>query len=59
MNDEPTDAPLQEDLNLFHIAQQQFEHAIRYLPEYQKGLVDYLVRPERVLITEFPIETHG
>ena len=59
MNAEATDAPLQEDLNPFHIAQQQFEHAIRYLPEYQKGLVDYLVRPERVLITEFPIETHG
>ena len=57
--DEATDAPLQEDLNPYHIAQQQFKQAIRFLPEYQKGLVDYLVRPERVLITEFPIETHG
>jgi glutamate dehydrogenase (NAD(P)+) len=52
-------SPVQEDLNPFHIAQQQFEHAIRYLPEYQKGLVDYLVRPERVIISEFPIETHN
>ena len=49
--------PVPEDLNPFHIAQQQFEHAIRYLPEFQKGLVDYLVRPERVIISEFPIET--
>ncbi len=50
---------MQEDLNPFHIAQEQFRQAIRYLPEYQKGLVDYLVRPERVIITEFPIETHN
>jgi glutamate dehydrogenase (NAD(P)+) len=58
MNAQATD-PVQEDLNPFHIAQEQFQQAIRYLPEYQKGLVDYLVRPERVLITEFPIETHN
>ncbi len=58
MNAQAT-APVQEDLNPFHIAQEQFQQAIRYLPEYQKGLVDYLVRPERVLITEFPIETHN
>jgi len=58
MNAQAT-TPVQEDLNPFHIAQEQFQQAIRYLPEYQKGLVDYLVRPERVLITEFPIETHN
>jgi len=51
--------PIQEDLNPFHIAQQQFAHAIRYLPEYQRGLVEYLIRPERVIISEFPIETHN
>jgi glutamate dehydrogenase/leucine dehydrogenase len=59
MNATATAAPVLEDLNPFHIAQQQFEHAIRYLPEYQEGLVEYLVRPERVLITEFPITTHS
>ncbi|MFQ5530625.1 MAG: Glu/Leu/Phe/Val dehydrogenase, partial [Gemmatimonadota bacterium] len=53
-----TPLPVAEDLNPFHIAQEQFEHAIQYLPEYQQGLVEYLVRPERVLITEFPITTH-
>ncbi len=54
-----TMAPVQEDLNPFHIAQQQFEYAIRYLPGLQEGLVEYLIRPERVIITEFPIETHN
>jgi len=55
----PVAETIQEDLNPFHIAQEQFEQAIRYLPEYQEGLVEYLVRPERVIITEFPITTHG
>jgi glutamate dehydrogenase (NAD(P)+) len=54
-----TAPPVQEDLNPFHIAQEQFEHAIRYLPGYQEGLIEYLIRPERVLITEFPITTHN
>ncbi len=53
------DAPVKEDLNPFHIAQQQFQQAIRYLPEYQEGLVEYLVRPERVIISEFPIQTRN
>jgi glutamate dehydrogenase (NAD(P)+) len=54
-----TAPPVQEDLNPFHVAQEQFEHAIRYLPGYQEGLIEYLIRPERVLITEFPITTHN
>ncbi len=58
MNPLETALPVQEDLNPFHIAQEQFEHAIQYLPEYRQGLVEYLVRPERVIITEFPITTH-
>jgi len=58
MHTKQTAPPVQEDLNPFHIAQEQFEHAIQYLPEYRQGLVEYLVRPERVLITEFPITTH-
>ncbi len=59
MNVIMTAPPVQEDLNPFHVAQEQFEHAIRYLPGYQEGLVEYLIRPERVLITEFPITTHN
>ena len=48
-----------EDLNPFHIAQQQFNNARRYLPELQEGLVEYLIRPQRVIQVEFPIETQG
>ena len=51
--------PVQEDLNPFHIAQQQFENAIRYLPDLQQGLVEFLIRPERVIISEFPIQTQN
>jgi glutamate dehydrogenase (NAD(P)+) len=48
----------QEDLNPFHIARQQFEHAVRYLPELKEGLVEFLVRPDRMIMVEFPILTH-
>jgi glutamate dehydrogenase (NAD(P)+) len=47
-----------EDLNPFHIARQQFEHAVRYLPDLKRGLVEFLIRPDRVIIVEFPIQTH-
>jgi len=46
-----------EDLNPFHIAQQQFEGAARYLPTLEPGLVQFLKRPRRVITVEFPIET--
>ena len=58
MNPLETALPVKEDLNPFHIAQEQFGRAIQYLPEYRQGLIEYLVRPERVIITEFPITTH-
>ncbi|TFG66651.1 MAG: Glu/Leu/Phe/Val dehydrogenase [Gemmatimonadales bacterium] len=59
MNAVMTPPQVEEDLNSIHIAQEQFAHAIRYLPEYRQGLVEYLVRPERVIITEFPVATHS
>jgi glutamate dehydrogenase (NAD(P)+) len=49
--------PVPEDLNPYHIAQQQFETAARYIPELKAGLVEYLKRPERMITVEFPIET--
>jgi glutamate dehydrogenase (NAD(P)+) len=53
------DAPATgEDLNPFHIAQKQFEHAVLYLPELKRGLIDFLLRPDRVITVEFPIQTH-
>ena len=51
------EAPVQEELNPFAIAQEQFHTAVRYLPDLDPGLVDYLVRPERLITVEFPIET--
>jgi glutamate dehydrogenase (NAD(P)+) len=45
-----------ESLNPLHIAQQQVDHALRYMPEFRPGLVDFLKRPRRVIRLEFPIE---
>lgn len=45
-----------ENLNPYHIAQQQFDLAAQYIPELKKGLIEFLKRPERTLTIEFPIE---
>lgn len=47
-----------EDLNPYHIARRQFDYAARYIPELKAGLVEFLKRPDRVIIVEFPIQTH-
>jgi glutamate dehydrogenase (NAD(P)+) len=46
-----------EDLNPFHIAQQQFDNAARYLPGLDRGMIEFMKRPRRVITLEFPIET--
>ncbi len=46
-----------EDLNPYHIAQQQFDRAARYIPGLENGLADFLKRPSRTVTVEFPIET--
>ncbi len=46
-----------EDLNPYHIAQQQFDRAARYIPGLENGLADFLKRPGRTITVEFPIET--
>jgi glutamate dehydrogenase (NAD(P)+) len=46
-----------EDLNPFHIAAQQFDRAISYMPSLKRGLIDFLKKPTRTVILEFPIET--
>ncbi|PAP74186.1 Glu/Leu/Phe/Val family dehydrogenase [Rubrivirga marina] len=56
----PTTLPApstQEELNPFAIAQAQFHAAVRYLPDLEPGLIEFLVRPERLITVEFPIET--
>lgn len=45
-----------EDLNPYHIAQQQFDRAAQYIPGLKAGLVDYLKRTSRLVTVEFPIE---
>jgi glutamate dehydrogenase (NAD(P)+) len=45
-----------EDLNPFHIAAQQFDRAVAYMPQLKRGLLDFLKRPCRTVIVEFPIE---
>jgi glutamate dehydrogenase (NAD(P)+) len=48
-----------EDLNPFHIAQAQFDHAIGYLPDLKAGLIDFLKKPRRCISLEFPILTES
>jgi glutamate dehydrogenase (NAD(P)+) len=45
-----------EDLNPFHVAAQQFDRAASYMPHLKRGLIDFLKRPARTVIVEFPIE---
>jgi glutamate dehydrogenase/leucine dehydrogenase len=45
-----------EDLNSYHIAVQQFDRAASYLPHLKRGLIEFLKRPNRTVIVEFPIE---
>jgi glutamate dehydrogenase (NAD(P)+) len=45
-----------EDLNPFHIASQQFDQAVACMPHLKRGLLDFLTRPCRTVILEFPIE---
>jgi glutamate dehydrogenase (NAD(P)+) len=45
-----------EDLNPYHIAAQQFDRAVAHLPNLKRGLIDFLKRPARTVILEFPVE---
>ncbi len=53
----PQKKALTEDLNPFHIAQAQFDAAVRYIPDLKEGLLEFFRNPDRVLTVEFPIET--
>jgi glutamate dehydrogenase/leucine dehydrogenase len=45
-----------EDLNPFHIAGQQFDRAVAHLPPFGPGLLEFVKRPDRTVIVEFPVE---
>ena len=46
-----------EELNPFAIAQRQCDNAARYLPALEPGLFEFLKRPDKLTIVEFPIAT--
>jgi glutamate dehydrogenase (NAD(P)+) len=46
-----------EELNPYLIAQGQCDAAARYLPDLEPGLVEFLKRPDKVVIVEFAIST--
>jgi glutamate dehydrogenase (NAD(P)+) len=48
--------PTPEDLNPFNITAQQFDRAAAHMPHLKRGLIDYLKRPHRSVIVEFPVE---
>jgi glutamate dehydrogenase/leucine dehydrogenase len=52
----PTTTPVKEDLNPFHIAGQQFDRAIAYLPQFKADVINFLKRPQRTVSVEFPVE---
>jgi glutamate dehydrogenase (NAD(P)+) len=45
-----------EDLNPYHIANQQLDRAIAHLPQLKHGLIEFLKRPARAVTLEFPVE---
>ncbi|MCO6456576.1 MAG: Glu/Leu/Phe/Val dehydrogenase [Pirellulaceae bacterium] len=45
-----------EDLNPFHITQQQFDRAIPHLARLKRGLIDFLKSPVRTITVSFPVE---
>jgi glutamate dehydrogenase (NAD(P)+) len=59
MNQSPTPAAANasEDLNPFHIAERQFDRAVAYLPQLAPGFIEWLKRPDRTVLVDFPIET--
>jgi glutamate dehydrogenase (NAD(P)+) len=51
------DAAKTEDLNPAHVASAQLDRAVPYIPGLQNGLIEFLRRPQRTVIVEFPVET--
>jgi len=51
------DEEVAEDLNLYHIARDQFDRAACYLPDLQSGFIEFFKRPRRITTLEFPVLT--
>ena len=50
-----SDAKANPDLDLYVIAQQQFERALSWIDDLKAGLVDYLITPKRTVHVRFSI----
>lgn len=53
-NKQPT--VVSEDLNPIHISRQQIDRATQYFDHLQKGIIDFLKSPKRVISVCFPVE---
>ncbi len=45
-----------ENLDPITISEQQFDHAVCYIQRLKKGLIEFLKKPKRITIVNFPIE---
>lgn len=45
-----------ENIDPVYISEQQFDRAARYIVDLKKGLVDFLKKPKRITVVNFPIE---
>ena len=45
-----------ENLDLYVVAQQQFDRALPHLPKLKRGLIDFLKGPIRSVSVHFPVE---
>ena len=45
-----------ENFDPIAISEQQFDHAVCYIPKLKKGLIEFLKKPKRIYIMNFPIE---
>ena len=45
-----------EDLNPYHIGERQFHRALKYLPDLQRGLIEFLKSPDRTVSLNFPVQ---
>src|SRR5210317_521651 len=48
--------PGTEDLDPVRISEQQFERAVCHIRGIKRGLIDFLRKPKRVTVVNFPIE---
>jgi glutamate dehydrogenase (NAD(P)+) len=56
MSHQPNAPEPAEDLNPFNVAARQFSRAVVHFPHLSAGFIDWLKRPDRTVMVEFPVE---